>query len=67
MSKPTIRDVEALWGPATPQFALQIAARLVALIDGLEPGDPVRAHAEVRLEELQRLGLGTTKGESPVH
>ena len=67
MPQPTIADVDALWGPATPQFALQIAARVAALIEGLEPDDPVRAHAELRLGELQRLGLGTSKGEASAH
>ncbi len=67
MSKPTIREIDELWGPATPQFAYQLAARLARMIDGIPPGDPVRTHAEMRLDELQRLGLGTTKGEAPAH
>ena len=67
MNRPTVRDVDALWGPATPQFAYQIADRMAALIDGLPPGDPVRVHAEQRLAELDRLGHDTGKGEDRPH
>ena len=68
VTKPTVRDVEALWGPATPQFAYQIADRLVAMIAQLEPGDPARVLAEQKLQELDRLGHETTKGtETTAH
>ncbi|HYX86915.1 MAG TPA: hypothetical protein VE777_18245 [Gaiellales bacterium] len=65
MPRVTKTDIDALWGPATPQFAFQIAARLEALIADLPAGDPVRAHGEKRLAELERLGHGTTKGPAP--
>lgn len=64
---PTITDVEALWGPATPQFAFQIAGRMAALVAGLAPDDPVRVLAERRVIELEQLGLGASKGESAAH
>jgi hypothetical protein len=67
MPAPTKRDIDALWGPATPQFAYQIADRITDLIADLPSGDPVRAHAELRLAELDELGHGTTKGPAPGH
>jgi hypothetical protein len=63
----TVRDIEALWGPATPQFAYQIAERLEQLIADLPADDPVRRYGEEKLVELDRLGLGTTKGSETRH
>jgi hypothetical protein len=67
MAKVTTTDIEALWGPATPQFAYQIAERLEALIADLPPGDPVRSHGERRLAELDGLGHDTSKGDEVAH
>ena len=67
MSAPTKRDVDALWGPATPQFAYQLAERVAALISGLPAGDPVREYGMQRLADLDRLGQGTDKGPEPAH
>jgi hypothetical protein len=67
MAKVTIRDIDALWGPATPHFAYQIAHRLNALIADLPADDPVRRYGEQRLAELDRLGLGASKGDSSIH
>ena len=67
MAKPTIRDIDVLWGPATPHFAYQIADRLAALIADLPPGDPVRVYGEQRLADLDRLGHGTSKPEHAAH
>jgi hypothetical protein len=67
MAEPTIRDIDALWGPATPQFAYQIAERIGRLIADLPPGHPVRAHGGLRLAELDELAHGTTKGPEPDH
>jgi hypothetical protein len=67
MAATTKRDIDALWGPATPQFAYQIADRITHLIADLPAGDPVRAHAELRLAELDELGHGTTKGPTAGH
>lgn len=69
MAEPTVRDIDALWGPATPQFAYQIADRIEALVADLPAGHPVRRHAELRLSDLDELGHGTTKGPpgTPAH
>jgi hypothetical protein len=63
-----MRDVDALWGPATPQFAYQIADRIAGLIAALDPDDPVRRYGETRIADLHRLAHETTKGASaPIH
>jgi hypothetical protein len=67
VSAPTNRDIDALWGPATPQFAYQLAERVAALISGLPAGDPVREYGLQRLADLDRLGQGTGKGPEPAH
>ena len=67
MSAPTKRDIDALWGPATPQFAYQLAERMAALISGLPAGDPVREYGMQRLADLDHLGQGTGKGPEPAH
>jgi hypothetical protein len=67
VSAPTKRDIDALWGPATPQFAYQLAERVDALISGLPAGDPVRQYGMQRLADLDRLGQGTGKGPEPAH
>jgi hypothetical protein len=67
MSAPTERDIDALWGPATPQFAYQIANRMAELVADLPPHDPVRRYAQQRLEELDQLGHGSSKGEETGH
>ena len=67
MSAPTKRDIDALWGPATPQFAYQLAERMAALISGLPAGDPVREYGMQRLADLDRLGQGTGKWPEPAH
>jgi hypothetical protein len=67
MGGPTFRDIDALWGSATPHFAYQIAERLAAMIAGLPPGDPVRRYGEAKLAELDRLGHDTTRGPEAAH
>ncbi len=64
MSQVTVRDIDALWAPATPQFAYQIAVRVRDLIDPLPADDPVRLHGEEVLRSLDHLGHGTTKGDA---
>ena len=63
----TKRDIDALWGPATPQFAYQIATRISSLIADLPAGDPVRVYGMERLADLDRLAQGTTKGAERGH
>jgi hypothetical protein len=61
--EPTIDDIDALVGPATPHFAYQIRARVKALIEGLPPGHPVRRYGEEKMELLDRLGHASSKAE----
>jgi hypothetical protein len=63
MAEPTIDDVDALAGPATPHFAFQIRARLRELIGDLPPGHPVREYGEEKIELLERLGYASSKAE----
>ena len=67
MSAPTKRDIDALWGPATPQFAYQLAERVADLISDLPAGAPVSEYGLQRLADLDRLGQGTGKGPEPAH
>jgi hypothetical protein len=64
MSEPTLDDIDALVGPATPQFAYQIRARVREAIAGLPDDDPVRRYGEQQMELLDRLGHASTKGEN---
>jgi hypothetical protein len=67
MSTVTVRDIDALWGPATPQFAYQIAERLRVLITDLPASDPVRVYGMQRLADLDRLGQAASKGDETAH
>jgi hypothetical protein len=60
----TIDDVRQLMGSSTPHFALQLAARIRRLIDGLEPDDPARMLGEQEIARLKVLAVaGETRGE----
>ena len=61
MTAPTIEDIDALVGPATPHFAYQIRARVREVIAGLPEDDPVRRYAEEKIDLLDRLGHASTK------
>jgi hypothetical protein len=61
---PTIADIDALVGPATPQFAFQLRARVQELIEELPEDDPVRRHGEEQMALLGRLGYASSKAES---
>jgi len=61
MREPTKEDVDALVGPATPQFAYQLRARVEELVRGLPAGHPVRRYAEEKMELLDRLGYASSK------
>lgn len=63
MAEPTIADVDALVGPATPHFAYQLRARVRELVMDLGPEHPVRRYAEERMELLDRLGHASSKAE----
>ena len=63
MAEPTIDDVDALVGPATPHFAYQIRARVLELIQDLPPEHAVRRYSEEQMELLDRLGYASSKAE----
>jgi hypothetical protein len=60
---PTIEEIDALVGPATPHFAYQIRARVEELVRGLPADNPVRRYAEEKMELLDRLGYASSKAE----
>ena len=63
MAEPTIADVDALVGPATPHFAYQLRARVRELVRDLDEGHAVRRYAEEKMELLDRLGHASSKAE----
>ena len=63
MAQPTIRDIDALVGPATPHFAYQLRARLRELIEDLPADDEVRRYGEAKMELLDRLGHASSRAE----
>lgn len=66
MPEPTIRDIDALVGPATPHFAYQLRARVRELIEDLPADHDVRRYGELQMELLDRLGHASTKAhDSP--
>lgn len=63
MAEPTIRDVDALVGPATPHFAFQLRARVRELIADLPGEHEVRRYGEEKMALLERLGYASSKAE----
>lgn len=61
MAEPTIDDVDALVGPATPHFAYQLRARVRELVAELPPDHPVRRYGEEKMELLDRLGYASSR------
>jgi hypothetical protein len=61
VAEPTISDVDALVGPATPHFAYQLRARVRELVAGLPEEHEVRRYAEEKIELLDRLGYASSK------
>ena len=61
MAEPTLADVDALLGPATPHFAYQLRARVRELVLDLPEEHPVRRYAEEQIELLDRLGHASSK------
>jgi hypothetical protein len=60
---PVIDAIDRLVGPATPQFAYQLRARVRQLVEGL-PGDhPARRYGEEQMELLDRLGHASSKAD----
>ena len=60
---PTIEEIDALVGPATPHFAYQIRARVEELVRDLPEDNPVRRYAVEKMELLDRLGHASSKAE----
>jgi hypothetical protein len=65
--KPTVDDIRALAGPATPHFAQQVRNRIQRLIEPLPAGDPVRAEGERQIAKLEELAKhsGDPRGMGP--
>ena len=63
MPEPTIAEIDALVGPATPHFAYQLRARVRELVLDLPEDDEVRRYAEEKMELLDRLGYASSKAE----
>src|ERR1700675_1027439 len=64
MPEPTKEAIDALVGPATPQFAYQLRARVRELVENLPEDDPVRRYGEEKMELLDRLGHASSRAET---
>jgi len=59
----TVEDVRQLMGASTPHFALQLRARIRALIRGLPEGHPARIEGEREIVRLDRIAfVGEMRG-----
>jgi hypothetical protein len=59
----TVDDVRALMGASTPHFALQLRARIRALIKGLPPEHPARIEGEREIARLDGIAFtGEVRG-----
>jgi len=63
MAEPSIRDIDALVGPATPHFAPQIRARVRELIGDLPSDHDVRRYGEEAIRRLEDLAFASSKAE----
>ena len=63
MAEPTVADIDALVGPATPHFAYQLRARVEELVTDLPEDHPVRRYAEEKMDLLDRLGHASSKAQ----
>src|SRR3979490_2184563 len=64
MAEPTLADVDALVGPATPHFAYQLRARVEELVRDMPEDHPVRRYGEEKRDLLARLGYASSKAEN---
>jgi hypothetical protein len=61
----TVDDVRALMGASTPHFALQLRARIRALIKGLPAGHPARLEGDREIARLDQIALdGEIRGHA---
>jgi hypothetical protein len=63
VAEPTQEDIDALVGPATPHFAMQIRARVRALIRDLPQDHAVRRYGDEQIELLERLAYASSKAD----
>ena len=63
MAEPTRDDVDKLVGPATPQFAYQLRARVRELIADLPADHDVRRYGDEKMKLLDDLGHASSKAE----
>src|SRR3954452_785763 len=63
MPEPTKEAIDALVGPATPQFAYQLRARIEELVKDLPEDDSVRSYGEEKIQLLDRFGSASSKAE----
>lgn len=61
--EPTIDEIDALVGPATPHFAYQLRARVRELVESLPEDHPVRQYGYEKIELLDRLGHASSKAD----
>jgi hypothetical protein len=61
--EPTKDDVDELVGPATPHFAMQLRARVRALVRDLPDDHPVRQYANEKIALLEQLAYASSKAE----
>jgi hypothetical protein len=67
VAEPTKDDIDALVGPATPHFAMQLRARVRALIRDLPEDHPVRSYGDEQIALLERLAFASSKAaEGPL-
>jgi len=66
VAEPTKDDIDSLVGAATPHFAMQIRARVRALIRDLPEDNPVRRHGDDQIALLERLAFASSKAEGPL-
>jgi hypothetical protein len=61
----TLDDVRALMGASTPHFALQLRARIRALIRGLPADHPARIEGEREIARLDQIAFdGEIRGHA---
>lgn len=63
--EPTVEDIRALAGPATPHFALQTRNRIERLIARLPADHPARAEGLVQINRLTELANNTGEPRGP--
>jgi hypothetical protein len=63
VAEPTRDDIDALVGPATPHFSMQIRARVRALIHDLPEDHPVRVYGDEQIALLERLAFASSKAD----